>query len=55
MIRRAGLVDEAALAEAGPHLVHLRIAPGSLANLGRPTVTPAEVARRFKGFLSTPA
>ena len=41
----------AALAEPGPHLVHLRIAPGSLAKLGRPTVKPAEVARRFRDFL----
>ncbi len=35
----------------GPSLVHLRIAPGSMANLGRPTVSPAEVAARFKAFL----
>ena len=36
----------------GPHLVHLRISPGSLAKLGRPTVKPAEVARRFRDFLA---
>ena len=36
----------------GPHLIHARIAPGSMANLGRPTVTPPEVARRFKAFLA---
>lgn len=41
----------AALAEPGPHLVHVRIAPGSLAKLGRPTVKPVEVARRFREFL----
>lgn len=41
----------AAVAEPGPHLVHLRIAPGSMGNLGRPTVKPAEVARRFRDFL----
>ena len=41
----------AALAEPGPHLVHVRIAPGSIDNLGRPTVTPAEVATRFHKFL----
>jgi phosphonopyruvate decarboxylase len=40
-----------ALGAPGPHLVHLHIAPGSLAGLGRPTVTPAEVARRFRRFL----
>ncbi len=45
----------AALANAGaaqgPALVHLRIAPGSMAKLGRPTVKPPEVARRFQDFL----
>jgi phosphonopyruvate decarboxylase len=35
----------------GPALIHLRIAPGSMAKLGRPTVKPAEVARRFRAFL----
>ena len=43
---------EEALGDAGPHLIHLRIRPGSLAKLGRPTVKPAEVARRFKEFLA---
>ena len=37
----------------GPALIHLRIAPGSMAELGRPTVTPAEVAQRFKAFLAS--
>ena len=41
----------AALAEPGPHLVHVRIAPGSIDKLGRPTVTPTEVATRFHNFL----
>ena len=41
-----------ALRNPGPHLIHIRIAPGSLLNLGRPTITPPEVARRFKAFLS---
>ncbi len=41
-----------ASAHPGPALVHIRIAPGSLAKLGRPTVGPAEVARRFKAFLA---
>ena len=36
----------------GPHLIHARIAPGSLAKLGRPTVAPAEIARRFRRFLA---
>ena len=41
------------LAAPGPHLIHLRIAPGSIAQLGRPAVKPAEVARRFREFLSS--
>jgi phosphonopyruvate decarboxylase len=41
-----------ALAAPGPHLIHMRIAPGSMRELGRPSVTPAEVARRFKAFLT---
>jgi len=41
-----------ALAAPGPHLVHMRVAPGSIANLGRPTIPPAKVARRFRGFLT---
>ncbi|MCX4881503.1 MULTISPECIES: phosphonopyruvate decarboxylase [unclassified Streptomyces] len=48
----------AALAAAptadGPTLVHLPIRPGSLAGLGRPKVTPAEVARRFRAFVTDP-
>ena len=36
----------------GPALVHVRIAPGSMGKLGRPTVKPADVARRFKAFLA---
>ena len=50
----AGL--ERALSEAfagpGPSLIHMKIAPGSMAKLGRPTVKPPEVARRFKAFLA---
>lgn len=38
--------------DAGPHLVHLRLRPGSMAGLGRPTVTPREVARRFRRFVT---
>ncbi len=40
-----------ALAGTGPVLLHVRIRPGSLAELGRPTVAPHEVAQRFRGFL----
>ncbi len=41
-----------ALAGNGPHLIHMRIAPGSMEKLGRPTITPPEVARRFRAFLA---
>ncbi len=40
------------LAAPGPALVHLRIAPGSIEKLGRPTISLPEVARRFRGFLA---
>ncbi len=43
-----------ALETPGPHLLHLRIQPGSLEKLGRPTIAPHEVARRFQQFLATP-
>ncbi|GAA3784197.1 phosphonopyruvate decarboxylase [Streptomyces phyllanthi] len=36
----------------GPHLVHLRIAPGSVSGLGRPTISPREVADRFRSWLA---
>jgi phosphonopyruvate decarboxylase len=35
----------------GPHLIHVRIAGGSMTKLGRPTIAPSDVARRFKEFL----
>ena len=37
----------------GPTLIHAKIAPGSLDNLGRPTVKPKDVARRFQAFLAS--
>ena len=46
---------EAALKAAGnqgPTLIHMRIAPGSMAKLGRPTIAPHEVARRFRSFIT---
>jgi phosphonopyruvate decarboxylase len=43
----------AALAGPGPSLVHLRIKSGSIQRLGRPKVTPEEVARRFRAFLTS--
>lgn len=43
---------EAAAAGLKPALVHARIAPGSLTGLGRPTIAPCDVARRFRAFLA---
>ncbi|MDH5749331.1 MAG: phosphonopyruvate decarboxylase [Rhodospirillales bacterium] len=42
----------ASLREKGPHLIHMRIAPGSKSDLGRPTIAPRDVARRFRDFLA---
>ena len=43
---------EAALTDGPrPVLIHALIAPGSLAKLGRPTVLPRDVARRFRSFI----
>ena len=41
-----------ALGREGPVLIHARITPGSMSSLGRPTVAPHEVARRFREFLA---
>ena len=41
-----------ALAASGPAFIHVRMRPGSMNKLGRPTVKPPEVARRFKAFLA---
>lgn len=41
-----------ALAAEGPAFIHMRIAPGSLDKLGRPTIAPHEVARRFRAFVT---
>jgi phosphonopyruvate decarboxylase len=43
-----------ALDGAGPALVHLPIRPGALSGLGRPAITPAEVALRFRSFARAP-
>ena len=42
---------EEGLAGRKPCLIHLRTVPGSLSPLGRPTVAPRDVARRFSNFL----
>ncbi|NQU70909.1 MAG: phosphonopyruvate decarboxylase [Rhodospirillales bacterium] len=41
-----------ALNSPGPHMIHARIKTGSIENLGRPTISPIEVAQRFQGFLT---
>lgn len=42
-----------AIAAGRPALIHMRIQPGSMAKLGRPTVSPEVVAQRFKAFLAS--
>ncbi len=44
----------AAVTSGGPALVRVRVRPGSPPDLGRPTVTPAEVARRFAACVRQP-
>jgi phosphonopyruvate decarboxylase len=44
-----------ALAQTGPVLLHVRIRPGSMHRLGRPTIAPPEVALRFRDFVCQPA
>jgi len=39
----------------GPQLIEMKVSPGSLDKLGRPTIGPAEVASRFRAFLAGPA
>jgi phosphonopyruvate decarboxylase len=41
-----------ALGRPGPHLIRARIRPGSIEALGRPTISPHDVARRFRAFLN---
>ncbi len=41
------------LTEPGPRLVHLKVATGTVDDLGRPTISPADVALRFRSFLAT--
>ncbi|MGL4727657.1 MAG: phosphonopyruvate decarboxylase [Bosea sp. (in: a-proteobacteria)] len=36
----------------GPHFLRATIKPGSITNLGRPDITPPEVARRLKAFVA---
>lgn len=45
---------EAAFAVKGPRLLHVRVSPSRIEKLGRPKVAPAEVARRFRAYLTGP-
>ncbi|NQV84482.1 MAG: phosphonopyruvate decarboxylase [Rhodospirillales bacterium] len=51
---RGGFIKALAQAKGsgGPTLIHMRVRPGSMSGLGRPTISPADVALRFKEFLS---
>jgi phosphonopyruvate decarboxylase len=59
-VHACGEVDDLAvalrrsLASPGPSFIHLPIRPGSMSGLGRPRVTPVEVARRFRAFAAAP-
>jgi phosphonopyruvate decarboxylase len=48
-----GQAIESAVAAGGPSLIHVRIRPGSIPKLGRPTIRPPEVAARFRDFLAS--
>lgn len=50
----AGFRDaiKSAQAQPGPALVHVPVRPGSIPGLGRPTVHPSDVARRFRRFMT---
>jgi len=37
--------------QGGPHLIHVRVTSGSIDSLGRPTVSPADVAARARAFV----
>ena len=47
----AGLETALAVNAEGPRLIHMKIAQGTIDGLGRPTIKPEDVARRFKDFL----
>jgi phosphonopyruvate decarboxylase len=40
-----------ALSTPGPHMIHVRVLPGALEPLGRPTLAPPQVKERFMAFL----
>jgi phosphonopyruvate decarboxylase len=42
-----------ALALPGPRFIHVKVVPGTIDRLGRPTISPQEIALRFRGYLAT--
>lgn len=42
-----------AASRIGPTLLHLRVRPGSIPQLGRPTIHPSEIALRFREFVTS--
>jgi phosphonopyruvate decarboxylase len=43
---------QSTMRRSGPHLIHMKVLPGSMSDLGRPSIKPEAVARRFKAFLA---
>ncbi|WP_417773087.1 phosphonopyruvate decarboxylase [Stappia sp.] len=41
-----------ALRQSGPRLLHVTVAPETVSGLGRPSVAPRDVARRFRAYLA---
>lgn len=46
---------DAALRTVGPHFIHVRVRPGSMHKLPRPTVSPVQVGSRFAAHIQAPA
>ena len=40
------------MARPGPRFLHMHVGPSKVENLPRPTITPPEVARRFRAYLT---
>ena len=47
----ANLIKKIILKSNGPNFLHVKIKKGSIKNLGRPTMHPKEVAKRFINFI----
>lgn len=51
-LEAAGDAFAKALSVPGPRCLHIRVSPSKLEGLGRPTVKPADIARRFRAYLA---